>query len=123
VGARIMLLDLNKQYSLNRATNDSAKRTTADIPGKYVFKNVPAARYLLYTSSKCSIVIPYYLYSDLTGSQSENLQKMTGFDFRALRKDLQDQIKPTVDESLKLADEKKFKKYEKLDKEIHKKIE
>ena len=124
VGAEIKLFDINKKYSYNVFGEDSIKKTTADIDGKYILKNVPAGEYILFISSKGALTEPFYLYNDIKspGSLSEKLKAISGFDFSKHREDLQAEIQPLFEESIKLATDKKFKKYEKLNNEMNKKI-
>jgi len=124
VGATIKLFDLSKKYSLSVLDEDSVKQTSTDLLGNYTFKNVSAGKYLIYINSKGAITDPFYLYSDLTGGTLfEKLKDISGFDFHAHRQDLQAGIKQLFDQSTKFAEDKKYKQYAKVTKEMNKKIQ
>jgi hypothetical protein len=124
VGAVIKLYDLSKKYSLSILDKDSVKQTSTDLLGNYTFKNVAAGKYLLYINSKGAMTDPFYLYNDLAGGTlSEKLKDISGFDFHAHRPDLQAEIKLLFDQSIKLSEDKKYKQYEKVTKDMNKKIQ
>ena len=63
VGDEISLFDIHKKYSLDYLAQDSVKKTTTDMDGKYILKNVPAGEYILYINSKGATADPFYFYS------------------------------------------------------------
>lgn len=121
--SEVQLFDVDKKYSLSIMDRDSIKTTTADLQGNYIFKNVPPGEYIIYIRSKGALVSPMFLYNDLSiGSISDKLKLISGFDFSIHELPLQSEIKKLFDESVELSNKKKNNKYQKVEKELDKKI-
>lgn len=124
-GADVRLWDINKSYKndFGFVKTDSVISTTCGINGNFTFKNVPAGEYILYVSSKATIADPFNIYNNLINTLVDPIKTMTGFDIETHKSELRKQIDELFNESIKLSKEKKFKKYEKVNKDMNQKID
>ena len=120
--SEVDLFNVNKKYSLNILDRDSVKKTTTNIDGNYVFKNVEPGEYIIYIKSKGALVAPFLLFNYLKGPLSKKLKSISGFDFSTHNQPLQAEIHVLLDQSYKLSTDKKFNKSIKVTNEMNKKI-
>lgn len=124
-GADVRLWNISKSYKndFGFVKTDSVISTTCDISGNFTLKNIPAGEYILYVSSKSTIADPFNIYNNLVNSLVDPIKTMTGFDIEAHKPELRKQIDDLFNESIELSKEKKFKKYEKVNKDMNQKID
>lgn len=124
-GADVRLWSISKSYKndFGFVKTDSVISTTCDISGNFTLKNIPAGEYILYVSSKSTIADPFNIYNNLVNSLVDPIKTMTGFDIEAHKPELRKQIDDLFNESIELSKEKKFKKYEKVNKDMNQKID
>lgn len=124
-GSDIRLWNINKSYKndFGFVKTDSVISTTCDISGNFTLKNIPAGDYILYINSTSTIANPFKIYNNLVNTLVDPIKTMTGFDIETHKPELRKQIDVLFNESIELSKEKKFKKYEKVNKDMNQKID